>query len=232
MNIFLDLIILCVFVLFTALGVKRGFIKSAAHFLGSVIAALLASALGGAAAKWVFNVMFRDALVEKIGASLSSLGAETIGASVKNVLETLPDFLVRALAEAGITANRLEAVVATQSGQAAELITDALAPVFISFLKVLAVLVLFLLFMVLVRLLADVVSGLFYLPLLRELNGLLGGVFGFLMALIVLWVVLSALWVFQPMLSPEAQSDLASALDKSILAGLISTLNPMKAMFG
>ncbi len=232
LNYFLDLVILGAFVLFTAVGVKRGFIKSAAHFLGSVLAAFLASALGGAIAKWVFAAMFREALVEKIGVSLASLGGNQIGAAVEHVLESLPDFLVRALADAGITANSLEAAAATGSGRAAELIADALAPVFISFLKVLAVLVLFLLFMMLVRLLADLLSGLFYLPLLRQVNGLLGGVFGFLLALIVVWIVLSALWVFLPMLSMADQTKVEAALDRSFLAGLIAGLNPMRAMFG
>ncbi len=231
MNYTLDLVILCALVLFTALGIRRGFIKSAAHFLGSVIAAFLASALGGAAAKWVFDVMFRNALVEKISESIASLGAGDMGAALNGMFSSLPDFLVRALEDAGITANTLEGVLAHGSGQAAELIADSLAPVFIGFLKVLAVIVLYLLFMMAVRALADVLSGLFHLPLLRQLNGVLGGVFGFLLALVTIWIAVSAIQVFTPMLEAETQADIKLAMNRSLIAGALVRMNPLGAMF-
>ncbi len=231
MNIMLDLVLLCVFLLFTVVGIRRGVVKSAAHFLGSILAAFFASALGGAAAKWVFDVMFRDALVERIGGSLASLGTGSTSAAINGLLSSLPDFIVRALAEAGITANSLEGVVSTRSGQAAELIADSLAPVFISFLKVLAVIVLFCLFMIVVRVLADMVAGLFRLPLLRQLNGVLGGLFGFLLALVSVWILISAVQVFLPMLAAEAQADVEIMLDRSVIAGLVIRMNPLGAMF-
>lgn len=231
MNVMLDLVLLCVFLLFTFIGIRRGFVKSAAHFLGSILAAFFASALGGAAAKWVFDAMFRDALVERISGSIASLGTGSASAAVDGLLSSLPDFIVRALAEAGITANSLEGVVSTRSGQAAELIADSLAPVFISFLKVLAVIVLFCLFMIVVRVLADMVVGLFRLPLLRQLNGALGGLFGFLLALVSVWILISALQVFLPMLQMEAQVDIEIMLDRSIIAGLVTRMNPLGAMF-
>ncbi len=227
-----DLGILCVLVLVTALGVKRGFIKSTVHFLGAVIAAFLASALGGAAAKWVFDAFFREGLVARIASSIAPLGEGSISAAVSEVLESLPDFLVRTLEDAGITANSLEGIVSTRSGEVPELIADALAPVFISFLKVLAVFVLFMLFMILVRLLADLVSSMFTLPLLRQVNGLLGGVFGFLLALVSIWVILSALQVFLPMLTPEAQTEVNELLDRSVILGILTKMNPLRVMFG
>ena len=231
MNIMLDLVILCVFVLFTVIGVRRGLVKSAAHFLGSILAAFFASALGGAVANFAFKTLFRDALVKRISESLSSLGAGSMFSAIENVLSSLPDFIVRALQQAGITANSLEGVVANRSGQAAELIADSLSPVFISFLKVLAVIVLFALFMILVRVLADMVAGVFRLPMLRQFNSALGGLFGFLLALVSVWIAVSAIQVFTPMLAAEAQTDVELMLDRSVLAGLIIRMNPLGAMF-
>ena len=70
----LDLIIVVVCVLFVAIGAHRGFIRSAAHFLGAVIAASFAGLLGGPVAQWLFDTLFRPALVERIGESLTELG--------------------------------------------------------------------------------------------------------------------------------------------------------------
>lgn len=231
MNYALDLVLLCVFLLFTALGVKRGFIRSAAHFLGSVIAAFLASALGGAAAQWVFDAFFRDALVEKIGTSMASWGGKDAAAAVQGMLSSLPDFLVRALEEAGVTASTLQGSLATKSGEAAELIADSLAPVFVGFLKVLAVIVLFLLFMMVVRALADLLGAAFHLPVLRQLDGLLGGVFGFLLALVSVWVLVAAIQVFTPMLAEDARLGVQQTLSRSVLAGILVKSDPLGAMF-
>lgn len=231
MNYALDIILLCVFLLFVAVGIRRGFIRSAAHFLGAVVSACLAAMLGGAAAQWVFDALFRDALVEKIGASLSALGTGDASMAVEGFLSSLPDFLVRALEESGVTASSVAGSIATQSGQAAELIADSLAPVFVSFLKVLAVIVLFLLFMMLVRVLSEILSAAFHLPVLSQVNGLLGGVFGFLLALVTVWVVLSAVQVFLPMLASDTQAEIQAALRQSVIAGAFVNLNPLGIMF-
>ncbi len=232
MNYILDIVLLCVIFLFVAIGVRRGFIKSAAHFLGAVIAAFLASALGGAAAQWIYDALFRQALVERIGATVSSLsGQDAAVTAVQEFFGSLPDFIVRVLEDAGVTAAGLEGILATKAGATADLIADALSPVFVSFLKVLAVIVLFLLFMMLVRILADMVASLFYLPVLRQLDGLLGGVFGLLLVLVALWVAVSAVQVFLPMLDYETQAAVQNGLNRSLVAGLLIRLNPLGSMF-
>ncbi len=226
----LDIGIFCVFLLFAVIGARRGFIKSAAHFLGSVIAAFLASALGGAAAQWVFDVLFRQALVEKIGESVASLGVKDVSSLMNGVLSSLPDFIVRALEEAGVTASVLEGTLAAENGETAELIADSISPVFVGFLKVLAVIVLFSLFMMLIRALADLLAGVFRFPVLRQLDGLLGGVFGFLLALVSLWLLVSVVQVFLPMLAADTRAEVQEALDHSVIAGLMVKSNPFGAM--
>ena len=47
MGYVLDILIVAVCVVFIVVGAYRGLIRSAAHFLGAVLAACLASALGG-----------------------------------------------------------------------------------------------------------------------------------------------------------------------------------------
>ena len=174
MGITLDIVLALVCVIFVAVGAHRGLIRSAAHFLGAVIAACLAALLGGAVAQWVFDALFRPALVERVGESLANLGNGDTYTAVQSVFSTLPEFLLRALDQAGVNAASVTEAMAGQSGQAAELIADALSPVFVSFLKVLAVIVLFCLFMVLVRIASNALSVAFHLPLLNGLNGLLG----------------------------------------------------------
>lgn len=232
MGYILDCIILAVCLICVLMGVRRGFIRSVVHFLGSIIAALLASALGGALAQWLFDTMFRGAMIEKINTSLQSLGTENAAAAASQVLASLPDFLVRALEEAGVTLETVSHAINTQTGQAAGMVVDYLAPVFVNFLKVLAVIVLFFLLMTLVRLLAALVGDLLKLPILGELDGLLGGIFGFLLAMVGVWVVVAGITVFMPMLDSASQAQVQAILDGSFFTGVLVKMNPLKGMFG
>ncbi len=231
MGYILDGVVVGICLLCVLIGVQRGFIRSVVHFLGSVIAACLASVLGGALAQWLFDAFFRGALVEKIGETLQSLGADNATAALEQVLASLPDFLVRALEEAGVTMSAVGGQIGSRTDQAAQMITDYLAPVLVNFLKVLAVIVLFFLFMTLVRALAVLVGRLFRLPVLGQLDGLLGGIFGFLLALVTVWIVIAALLVFMPMLDSGTQSQVQGALDSSLIAGKFVDLNPLSGMF-
>ena len=112
------------------------------------------------------------------------------------------------------------------------MVVSYLSPVFVSFLKVLAVIVLFFLFMTLVRLLASFVGSLVRLPVLSQVDGLLGGVCGFLMALVVIWVIVAGVMVFLPMLDSEMQEQVQKALDASFFAGMFVNMNPLKGLFG
>lgn len=231
MGYILDGIILLICLICVMVGVKRGFIHSVVRFLGSIVAALLASALGGVLAQWLFDTMFRGAIVEKINTSLQSLGADNAAAAANQILASLPDFLVRALEEAGVTLETVSHAINTQTGQAAGMVVDYLSPVFVNFLKVLAVIVLFFLFMTLARLLASLVSDLLRLPILKEIDGLLGGIFGFLLALVSVWVVVAGLNVFMPMLDPAARYQVNTVLDNSMLTGVLVNMNPLSGMF-
>ena len=226
-----DLVFVCVCLLFVIIGARRGFIKSAVHCLGAILSACLASLLGGAAAQWVFDNFFRQALAERIGESLASMGNGDALAAVQEVLSSLPDFLLRALESAGLTANSLADSLTAGRGQAAEMIAQGLSPVFVGFLKILAVIVLFFLFMIAVRALGSLLSTVFYLPVLSQVNALLGGVFGLLLAVVTVWIILGVLWVFTPLLPAETQTQLTEALEASYLLGPLSAWNPLETMF-
>lgn len=226
-----DLVFVGVCVVFVAIGAHRGFIRSAAHFLGAVISACLAALLGGAVAQWIFDTLFRPALVERIGESLSSIGNGDTYTAVQGVLATLPDFVLRALTDAGVTAASITEALSGQSGQASEMIADSLSPVFVGFLKVLAVIVLFSLFMIVVRIVANALSTAFRLPILSAVNGLLGGVFGLMLAVVSIWIVLAAIRVFTPMLAADTQAQVETALRQSYVAGMMVHWNPLGIMF-
>lgn len=85
--------------------------------------------------------------------------------------------------------------------------------------------------MIVVRIVANLLATVFHLPILRAVDGLLGGVFGLLLAVISIWIVLAAVQVFTPVLAADTQAQVETALRQSYLAGLVVNWNPLGIMF-
>lgn len=224
----LDILLLCIIAIFIIVGIRRGFIRSALRLVGAVLAACLSAFFGGIVAEAIFTNLIRPGLIERIGEMLAGV---SVNDGIYGLLDSLPDFLVRGLDAVGVTAESLSKMLTAQQGQAAEIIADEIAPMFIGFLKVLAVIVLFMIFMMIVRILTGYISRLFRLPLLNGANSLLGGLFGFLQALVMIWVVLAMVGVFVPILETSAQQAIEESMSNSIISNIIVSFNPFDLMF-
>lgn len=232
MNLILDGILAVVILIFVAVGAKRGLLRSLTHLFGTILSAILAGVFGEMAAVWIFNTLFRESLVEKITVSVNGMGVDGLNKVVENLFAEMPEFVVRALEGMGISAASLETNITESGKQAAVAITDALSPVFIGFIKVLAVIVLFVLFMILVRVLANVLTTLVSIPVLGQLNTLLGAAVGLLLAIVSLWILASAVQVIIPLLTEQMQSQVNGQLHSSLIADFLVNLNPLRFMFG
>lgn len=225
----LDIAVLVTVVIFALVGAKKGFIKACADFLGAFIAMIAAGILSEPAAEWVYNTFFHDALMEKIAAAVTGLGAEE---AVQTVFAEFPEVLRRGLAAAGITESGVTAQVQGGVLDISEGIAYAVSPMLIGFVRVLAMLVLFILLLVVIRALASLLTGLFELPVLHGVNGLLGALFGILLAVVAIWVVLACVQAFMPLLSEDMQIHIAGILDESVFFDMLYDFNPAYSLIG
>lgn len=225
----LDIVTLAVLLLFAVLGAKKGLIKSCVDFFGALIAMIGAAIFSGPAAEWVYTTFFRTSLVEKITTAITGLSDTE---AVYAVFDDFPDMIQRALSASGITESSVLTQLQNGALSAAEGITDALSPMLIGLIRVLAMLVLFVLLLVIIRAVAVLLSGLFELPVLHGLNRLLGAVFGILMAVVVIWIVLACVQVFTPLLTLEMQSQVNEVLENSAFSGMLYNFNPVYILIG
>lgn len=222
-----DIAAAAVLVLFVVVGLRRGFIKSCASFCGGLLAMIGACLLSAPAAEWLFEVCFRSALEGKITEAVAGLGTAD---AVRSVLNDFPELLQRALAAAGVTEGSVVAQLQNGAGSVAAGITTALSPMLIALLRVIAMLVLFVLLFVVIRALAMVLSGLFQLPILHQVDGLLGAVFGLMLAILVLWVALAVVRIYTPMLNDAMEQGVNTAFSRSYIAGALYAYNPVYAL--
>lgn len=229
MNFILDIVILVIIAVFVIIGIKRGFVQSAARFVGAILAAVFSSILGGAAAQWIFDTLFRESLTEKIGNSINE--SVSAGANASNFISTLPDFIVRILEDAGITEQSIGSGLESTQQQVAQAIVDGLAPAFVGIIKIVTVIVLFMIFMFVVNLIANFLNGVVSLPVLSSLNSLLGIGFGVLRAVVLIWIVFAVMSAILPILSNEMQADIASFIDGTVISKFFINANPFNSMF-
>lgn len=225
----LDIAVLVTVVIFALVGAKKGFVKACADFIGAFAAMIAAGILSAPAAEWVYNTFFHDALMEKIASAVTGLEAAE---AVQTVFAEFPAVIQRGLAAIGITEGNVTAQVQGGVLDIAEGIAMAISPMLIGFVRVLAMVVLFILLLVVIRALVSLLTGLFDLPVLRSVNGLLGAVFGVLLAVVTIWVVLACVQAFMPLLSTEMQLRIAELLDQSVLFDMLYDFNPAYSLIG
>lgn len=224
----IDIVVVLLAIILIVTGVRKGIIRSAIEFLGTIASVLVASWLGGMVSAWIFDTFFKQGLYDRV---LKIAQGKTGPEAVTSLFEGLPEFVVRLLGMNGITESSVSHTVNSSAVDIAGGVTTALSPVFISIIKVFAVIILFVLCMLVVKGLASLISGIFRLPVLHQLNGLLGGIFGLLSCAVIVWVAFSLFTFLSPMLDAKGQKTVDDALDKSIVTKHIVALNPFDWIF-
>lgn len=219
----LDIIIVLIVILFAARGARKGFIKACIDFIGGFAAMIGAGILSLPAAKWVYYTFFHDALLEKIGAAVTGLEAEE---AVEAVFAEFPDVILRGLEKLGITEAGIIEQVDGGAASIAEGIAGQISPMMIGFIRIFAMLALFIVLLVVIRALATTISGVFRLPVLRSANKLLGAVFGILMAVVAIWVALACVQALLPLFGTDLQVKIAEMTRDSVLYKALYDFNP------
>ena len=219
----LDIAIVVVVVLFAAIGAKKGFIKACIDFVGAFVSMIAAGILSLPVAEWVYETFFHDALLEKISQAVTGMNAAD---AVHAVFAGFPDVLLRGLGALGITESGVMEQVETGAMGIAEGITAQISPMLIGFVRIFALLVLFILFIVVLRAVAALLTGVCHLPVLRKLTGFFGTVFGILLAVVTIWVVLACVHAILPLLSAEMQLKMAELTTDSIVWNFLYDFNP------
>ncbi len=186
-GIILDVLTLAVLVIFIFISAKKGFARTILEFAAIIVAILLAVALGGKAADWVYDSFIKDSLVSGITTTVDNALNDT----VENFTESLPEILVKGAKAFGIYDKISECRLESVEGTVSALETNIMRPIATSILKVIASIILFVVLLFLLNLLVKAIDKVFKLPVVGDLNRALGGIVGFLKGLAVLFVAFS-----------------------------------------
>lgn len=228
MQYILDLVILISIALFVYNGVKNGFVKGFIEFIGSIISLLLAAWSGSIISQYVYENFIKESVIEQIADATNNL---SVSEGVSNVFKTMPSLVVRFFDINNITESSVLSAVQSQNEAIADSVEAIFAPVYIGIINIFAVIVMLILFMIVVAALAKFVDGVFSLPILDSLNKLFGGATGLLMGCIIVFMIISIISFFEPMIEVETASSFESLVESSIVTNIMVEANPLNSIF-
>ena len=198
MGILLDIGFVIIILLCVVFGYKKGFFKSIAGFIGAVIAMFLAWVLAGLIANALYQGIFREKLIDNISAVLSNDALASFPEKAAQVVANLPGFLSNTLNNQGITSSQIEQSLQAAGNNAAPATADLISPAVIWLLQLLLTVILFFILVILVRLVIKLIGNVFRLPVLRQVDGILGGLFGIFKGVVYIFLVCILLQLLMP----------------------------------
>lgn len=229
MSLVIDIILAGILIYCFVHGYKRGFVRSLTGFVGYLIAAFLSSALSNTLSVSLYRSVLRGPMVDKVTEFLETNASEAAGEQARLFLEQLPGPAANLLVNQGITAESLSKEFSGAAADVAPQIVDLLSPVVINLSRILLTVILFSVLMMVVRILVRTVSTVFRLPILRQINGMLGAVFGILSGIVVVMLLCAVMQLAAPLLGEAGVTQ--QTLENSYIYQLAYKNNPVYSMF-
>lgn len=227
MNIILDAIIFLLAVVFIVDGFKRGAVRSILDIVGFIIVLLVASSLSTFLADIIFNSFVRESMLNQINQSLSNSVGQDAGVRIHEVFNSLPSFISNTIKFYGVSEETLASSVPFSSANAAEEIIKSIAPVIIRLIKTVVFAVLFAILISLFKVFSRTLNRLFKIPVLKQVNELLGVVCGTLKCAILVFIICWLIRIFIPMLDNSPKIFSQENIDATILFKNIYYNNPL-----
>lgn len=230
MAFYLDAGLIVLALLFVLFGFYRGLVKSLVE-LGGILAAVFASVLlASFLAPAIYSGFIKGPLTDSIQQAISTTVGADVRQQVQGILDALPNFVANSLPGYGITSDSISGAMAGSAQAASAAVAELVAPIVTDLIKTILMLVLFLLLMVLVKLAARAIDKVFHLLGLRQVNVILGAVFGILKGAVFVMLLCAGLKLVIPMLSSPPEIFAPETIESTVLFQHIYNGNPVYGM--
>lgn len=201
------ILVLVVFIFFTN-GMRRGFLRSIISLVGGILSLVLASFLASYASEWIFDVFMRPNITTKVYNVLHDTIGQDLQTRNQAIFSIFPSFVSNVLSYHGISAQTFNNSILTASQSATLQVVNAIAPIIINFIRMIIFSILMVLLSFIVRRVTFLVSRITRLPMLKQIDQLLGGFLGLIKCALFIFVFCTIIYIMVPMLenTPELLS--------------------------
>ena len=195
----LDIAVILILLLAVYIGYRRGFVKAVIKLVGCVLAVVIASVASLPLASGIFDAFAGDKLQEVIASQMTSTDTAAVAAGIEAALDKLPGPVLNALEAYGLgTPEQIiggvkESLDGSVEDIARSVVEVVIRPVAVALLRIL-----------LVALVANLISKVFKLPILRQMDGGLGAIVGVAEGVVLVFVAVTVVQMIAASSSGDA----------------------------
>ena len=216
-------LIISIIIVFIIIGVWRGAARTLLNFAALVANTIISNFLSGLIARAVYDAFIKAKVVSNLEGMISGSGEQF---AANNSIQALPSGAKNMIGFFtgifGVTPEQLQGRLVPSSELTrgvAQSIEKPVGELTVSVLSVLLMIVIFVVLAIMFKFLIRHTLRIFELPVIRQVNKLLGGVFGLLEGIVLAFVLVNILYVLLSFINP-------SLLDNAAFAGgLFNALN-------
>lgn len=191
----IDIIIIAVIVLFTAIGVKRGLAKTLLNLAGLVVTAISAYYLSSFLSQLIYDSFLKQTVINNIQQIIEQNG---IDYALSNCLEAVPQWINGILSFIigifGMSLSEYQNLLVPSSSfstSTSQAVETVVGPVVTSVFGMILLFVFFIIILIIVKKLVKLISKVFNIPVVKQINQLLGGVFGLAEGLVIVFIAVN-----------------------------------------
>lgn len=207
-----DIVIISIIVFFIVVGVIRGFAKALLNIAGIILSVVVACFVSQGLSQWVFDSFIRNEVLDSINSINLESGMNSV---VSDIFSVLPEWIGSVVEffnglfglENKETLNLFTDVLPDDTMTPAVLTDSIIAPVITGILSFFIGIILFIVALIIVKQIIDLIDKIFELPVLKQINGFLGGVFGAIEGLIIVSIAINLFCFIVNMTEPSVLTD-------------------------
>ena len=189
MNYIIDIAILVIFAVCIITGVIKGFVKSLMDLITNIAAVIIARILSVQLAPQMFERFFENSIATRLESEIATLGSSATE-QVQSALDSIPESMNGFLSLLGMDVQALTDSLSQQISASGGNVLDALmvnvvAPVMTVILKIILFVAIFVLCIFILKLFTVIFEKFAKLPVIKQANGIFGGMFGAVKGIVV-----------------------------------------------
>ncbi len=215
-----DIIILAIFILFIIIGVKKGAARTLASLLMSFLAYTGATFVGKWLSVTIFQNILKPTIYDTVVTNVSDFSNTTMNNAVSNLDLNSYDVLGLGLDESvkSWVSNQMSDPIESVSTNAGETAETVLEPIVTGILSFFITIFLFFLFYILLRkFVMPLILKVFKIPVIKQINAVLGGVIGAMEALLLVCMIAYLLKLIVPQISTDFYLLQESTINSSVV---------------
>ena len=200
-----DIILAMLVITFFISGMQRGLSRSVISLVGGIASVFLAGFLASYISEWIFDSFIRQNVINEV----SNVLQDTIGQDVRTrsqaVLEIFPPFVSNVFAYYGVNAQSIDTSILETSQNATLQVVNMVSPIIINLIRTIVFVILLSTLSFIVRAITRTIGRVTRMPVIRQVDSLLGGGFGLFKCALFISVFCSIMYFVIPMLSNPPQ---------------------------